>query len=651
MSQEIGDSVAVLLDVLDRIPAAAAVVAYRPEEVPRDGPLLRGLAALAVRRPVERVTLPPLTTAHLAAVLDSRLAEVIVAGTGGLPYAVQEVVSQLPRQPLPGPLASGPAEELLRQAEALAGAGRRRRLLAQVARLETGARTVLGMLSLLARQAPVRLLVAAASRTPEEVAVDRVEVALAELSTVGLVRLGSRGWATSHDLVRETVQELLDPAERARLHAALAAALGVTDSDPAEVARHLAGAGDGDEAARWFALAAERQVTASDPGPVGTLVKAGLELTTRPELRARLLEVRSRLRTRLGELDSARADLREALAEASAPADRSRRRAALSMLYAGAQDLERAAGLAELAILDAADQPAVLARALETAAIVDMNLERGAQADARFAQALDLYRACGDAAGAARILDGRAMAGFLAGAVAASVPRFLRVAHLFTDSGDLLHAVTPLSTAGHALVFHDELTPALQRTHEAVDLARSLHHREGITYALWHRAEALAAASRPDEAGEAAREALAVAERLGHRGWTATALRALGIAERAAGRQHAAIDAFGRSLEAAAGFPLFASWAASQLALTLLAQGRFEEAEPLVRRSLGEGPPLAQFEARLARAELSAARREPGAAHLTAQATALARRDGHLASAARLALLPTAPDHAEHFDA
>ena len=68
---------------------------------------------------------------------------------------------------------------------------------------------------------------------------------LSALSAAGLVRLGERGWATSHDLVRETVAADLAEADRAQLHARLAAALAGADADPAELAEHLAGAGDG----------------------------------------------------------------------------------------------------------------------------------------------------------------------------------------------------------------------------------------------------------------------------------------------------------------------------------------------------------------------------------------------------------------------
>ncbi|HEY7104127.1 MAG TPA: BTAD domain-containing putative transcriptional regulator [Mycobacteriales bacterium] len=635
------DSLLVVADLLDRVPGLPAVLAYRPEEAPPDGPLRSALAGLADRRQVRPVALPPLAMADLGQILDAEIARVVLAGTEGLPFAVAEVVRELTRS---STLTRGPGggrwtavspDVAAREAAAIAGAGRRRRLLAQVERHPPADRTVLGLLSLLARQVPVGTLTTAAALPPETVL-----GSLSALSAAGLVRLGERGWATSHDLVRETVAADLADADRAQLHAQLAAALAGANADAVELAGHLAGAGDAEAAARQYATAAGQRVEGADDAGVAELVDAGLALADRGEPRNRLLEVRARLRARRGDLPGARSDLREALIAEPDLAARSGLRARLAMLYSGAEDLDRAAGLAELAVLDAGDDPAALARALEVAAIVDMNREEPDRSAQRFDRALELYRTRHDAAGAARILDGRAMATFLDGRIPAALELFSQVADLLTDSGDLLHVVTPASTAGHALVFGADPRAGLARTTAALELARSLGHAEGVTYALWHRSEALAALGDPDEAAGCAREALAVADRLGHRGWTATALRALGIALRTGGDLPGAAEAFRRSLETASGgLTLFSSWAAAQLALTVIAGGDPAAAGPLVHRALTEGPALAQYEARLARAELACVRRRPEAAAIAADAARLARAGGHLASVPRLAEL------------
>lgn len=632
------DSLLVVADLLDRVPGLPAVLAYRPEEALPGGLLRSALAGLADRRQVRPVALPPLALADLGQVLDAEIARVVLAGTEGLPFAVAEVVRELTRS---STLTRGPGggrwtavspDVAAREAAAIAGAGRRRRLLAQVERHPPADRTVLGLLSLLARQVPVETLATAAV-----LPTDDVLDSLSALSAAGLVRLGDRGWATSHDLVRETVAADLAEADRARLHARLAAALAGANADPVELAEHLAGAGDSEAAARQYATAAGQRVEGADDAGVAELVDAGLALADRGEPRNRLLEVRARLRARRGDLPGARSDLREALIAEPDLAARSGLRARLAMLYSGAEDVDRAAGLAELAVLDAGDDPAALARALEVAAIVDMNREQPDRSARRFDRALELYQERHDAAGAARILDGRAMATFLDGRIPAALELFSQVADLLTDSGDLLHVVTPASTAGHALVFGADPAAGLVRTTAALELARSLGHAEGVTYALWHRSEALAALGDADEAAGCAREALAVAGRIEHRGWTATALRALGIALRTGGDLPGAAEAFRRSLDTASGgLTLFSSWAAAQLALTVLAGGDLAAAGPLVHRALTEGPALAQYEARLARAELACARRRPEAAAIAADAARLARAGGHLASAPRL---------------
>lgn len=632
------DSLLVVADLLDRVPGLPAVLAYRPEEALPGGLLRSALAGLADRRQVRPVALPPLALADLGQVLDAEIARVVLAGTEGLPFAVAEVVRELTRS---STLTRGPGDGrwtavspdvAASEAAAIAGAGRRRRLLAQVERHPPADRTVLGLLSLLARQVPVETLATAAV-----LPADDVLGSLSALSAAGLVRLGDRGWATSHDLVRETVAADLAEADRARLHARLAAALAGANADPVELAEHLAGAGDSEAAARQYATAAGQRVEGADDAGVAGLVDAGLALADRGEPRNRLLEVRARLRARRGDLPGARSDLRGALIAEPDLAARSGLRARLAMLYSGAEDVDRAAGLAELAVLDAGDDPAALARALEVAAIVDMNREQPDRSARRFDRALELYQERHDAAGAARILDGRAMATFLDGRIPAALELFSQVADLLTDSGDLLHVVTPASTAGHALVFGADPAAGLVRTTAALELARSLGHAEGVTYALWHRSEALAALGDADEAAGCAREALAVAGRIEHRGWTATALRALGIALRTGGDLPGAAEAFRRSLDTASGgLTLFSSWAAAQLALTVLAGGDLAAAGPLVHRALTEGPALAQYEARLARAELACARRRPEAAAIAADAARLARAGGHLASVPRL---------------
>jgi tetratricopeptide (TPR) repeat protein len=310
--------------------------------------------------------------------------------------------------------------------------------------------------------------------------------------------------------------------------------------------------------------------------------------------------------------------------------------ARLATLASGAQDLVRAAELAETALVEAGNDDAARAAALEIAAVLDMNLYRPERAAERAAEALARYERIGDAGGRARVLDGRAMATFLAGEVHRGTQLLQRAADLFEDSGELLRVITPRSTAGHGLVFAGAPVGGLELTTSALELARTLGNPEGQTYALWHGTEALVAAGRTDEALAAADEALAIAERIGHRGWTATAYRALGIARQAVGELDAALAAFQSSLAVSENFNLFASWAASRTALVLVALGRADEAAPLVDKALAEGLPLAHFEARLAQVELANARDDPQTAALAAAALRRADESGVRQSRERL---------------
>ncbi|MEV4518444.1 hypothetical protein AB0K00_56985, partial [Dactylosporangium sp. NPDC049525] len=77
-------------------------------------------------------------------------------------------------------------------------------------------------------------------------------------------------------------------------------------------------------------------------------------------------------------------------------------------------------------------------------------------------------------------------------------------------------------------------------------------------------------------------------------------------------------------------------------AMVAVAQGRFADAERLAGAALATGPALGHYEARLAAAELAAARGDAGAARLAGEALAAARAGGHAVSAARLSELAPA---------
>ncbi|HSV37928.1 MAG TPA: BTAD domain-containing putative transcriptional regulator [Nocardioidaceae bacterium] len=624
-------SLSVLEAAAARMQSRGTLLAFRPEEVADDGEL----AAVLDRSDVAlRIHLGALSEDALHDLVeDTGVVDALCSHTDRTPMAVSEVLRALATEGLVAASPDGRWQSLAdasERATVLAQEGQRVAIVARVAAQSDADRQLLALLALLACETRASTLAAAAGTAESEV-LD----SLSQLFRRDLVRLGETGWATSHDLVTDVVASGLDAVERARLHAGLARAL-QSEGDPLLLAHHLREAGDVRGAADAFALAAQRALESSADEEAAHLAEVGLRLVPPPEVTGLLHEIRGQARHRLGDIPGARDDLRSALAVHPSGPPRARILARLAMLSSGAEDIVRAAQLAELAVVEAGDDAPVRARALEVASVLDMNLQRGERSAERATEALALYERLGDANGMARILDARAMAQFPDGDVRGGEAALRRVADLFEDSGDLVRVVTPRSTGGHALVFAGQPEQGLVHTSAALELARTLGHPEGQAYALWHRSEALAALGRGDEAATEAAEALAIATRIGHRGWTATAWRAVGLAAQQRGDLDDALQAFRSSLELSENLGLFACWALSRAAMVLVAQDDATAAAPLVERALGEGPPLGHFEARWAQAEVAAALDDAAASALARSALDLTEAGGVLQGRERL---------------
>jgi len=623
-------SLGMLAAALERRPTLGCVLAGRPDEL-GDEAVAHFLRGLTVHRTTLTCALPPLSVTDLAAVAAGDLAGWLHEATDGNPFAVSGLVRALVDRSLVEGSGDGAcrvrpgkqpaARELISREGAL---GRRRRIVAALIRCVPAEQELASALALLARPASIGLLAAAAGSPEPDVA-----IGLSRLAAAGLVRPESAGWVTAHDLVRETLTERLAPEERARLHGLLALALRQGQAEPAELAGHLAGSGDADGAARAWALAARTRSESAAHTEAAELVASALASVRDDGLRRELLQLRAQLSFRRGDLDGARADLGEALRNCPSGSLRSGLLADQAMLFSGSAGMARAGRLAELALVEAGADLRARARALEVAAVIDMNLERPARSRQRAEEALELFGRVGDGHGAVRVMDARAMAVFLDGDIRSAIELFRQVSDLFRDGGNLVRAITPLSTLGHAQVFAGRPAEGLGWTESALDLARGLGHREGQSYALWHRTEALAALGRSDEAHESAREALATAVALGHRGWIATGHRAVGIALAAQGDPAAAAGAFARSLAAAEGLSLFSSWAHARLALALLDLDRPTEAGPHCRAAQAEGPGLARYEADLAEVRHAVLTEALDAAERLGRAVARATRGGH----------------------
>jgi DNA-binding SARP family transcriptional activator len=616
----------------------ALLLAYRPEEVEDAAPVARLLANLEPTRPI-RVRLGRLDADAIARLVVPRpVAETLAEQTDGTPFAVLEALRDLEQAGAVRRNGSGVRESLVAdpvaQARRAARLGQQRAIWVRVQRRPAECQELLGLLALLGRPAPAALLASASSTAVSDVLSRMDDLARAELVTHD-----PRGFAVAHDLVGETVSERLDPVQRATLHELLTRAIAEADGAADELAWHHSRAGNAPAAAAAYLTASRDRLDRFADREAERLATEGLALEPRPPQRAALLEIRAETRARCGDLATSREDLRAALALAGSGITKSRLLARLAALSSGAEDLLHARNLADLALLEAGEDPAARGRALHIAALVDMNLDQPARAQRRFAEALSLFSTVGDAGGVADIQDAQAMARFMDGDLDGAIEAFDRVARLFADSGNLLRVVTPRTARGHALVFAGQPVAGLVETGEALELTRSLGYAEGEAGVLFVRSDALTACGRLEEALAAADAALSTARLIGHRGWTATALCGRGTALHAAGDPAGAEAAFRESLDLSAHLPLFACWAHSRLSLVLLTQGRMDEAAEQVDEALRTGPPVGQYEARVARCELAFARGVPGAAALIDEAIDLATTGGHRACLPRLHVL------------
>jgi DNA-binding SARP family transcriptional activator/tetratricopeptide (TPR) repeat protein len=533
-------SLRLLAAVAARVGALRLVLAYRFDELREGAParaFLEELPRVAQVSTIELARLPRPAVEALCG--DERLAAAIDEETSATPLVVAEVVRVLEEGGALAADASGRRRAVrpLEEAEArdAARSGERRAASARVGRLAAPERDVLESVAALGRGASVAVVAGIAGRDAAEAL-----ASLDALTRAGLVRLDEDGWRPAHDSIAEAALDRLEPGATMRLHLDVARVLGEREGEPAEVARHLAAGGDAAAAVDRYADAAELALARFANEEARRLAEAAMALEPTRTASPRLLAVRAEALARAGELDAAKRDLRRALldAEGAVRADLLTR---LALLESGSEDYEAAGDLAELALAAAAEDPRRRAEAHAVAAIVDLNLGDLERSELRAKTALELFEALGDARGSAGILDGRAMATFLAGRIREAADAFDRVARLFRDAGELLRVGTPRSTRGHALVFLARPDEGLADVEDALALSRALGHVEGECYALWHRAEALAALGRADEAVVTAAQGLEIAERIHHREWTAACLR--GLAARglraAAGRRRA----------------------------------------------------------------------------------------------------------------
>lgn len=617
-------SIVLLGLIARRVPSAALALSYRPSEVQPDGPLAAFLDDLGAARSVIEVGVGPFSPAILGElVTDPVLAESLARQTDGTPLAVSEVIRRLAGDGAIASAADGrwrPVRpDVVELAGSIAREGQRRGIERRAARRLPGERETLALLALLGREVPARLL-AGARKCEEAVVLDELD----GLARTGLIRLGDAGWATAHDLIAEAVTDALGREERGRLHHHLARALTVAEQDPAEVARHLAEAGDPAAAAEAFAAAAGQRMERYAADETADLADAGLALEPVGVLRVTLLERRAEARNMQGDGAGARHDLRRALDELPKGGDRSRLLTKLAILSVS-QDAGEATALAEAAIAEAGSDLRAKANALVAAGFAVGASDRTAEADVFITEARVLFEDVADLRGLASTADAQANSLFVRGRLAEAVPFYQRAARLYRDTGQLAKVGWPMLIEAFALNMLGRQDAARTRCAEALELERSLGQIEGEAGCLIGLADIAMASGDVEETRRRLPDALTLSRAAGNLEFISYSLILAGRVAAADGDAKAAEAAFHQALEAATGLPLWEAQAAAHLADLYLNRNDLDEAEAFARRAsvgrVGPGP----FEGRILLAETAFARGDPGAeaqAHRALQAAA-----------------------------
>ena len=260
------DALTLLGRRIEGVPALV-LATYRDDEVDGAHPLRVVLGELATSETTTRVSLGRLSPAAVAELAASSAldADELYVRTGGNPFFVTEVVAA----------GGGEIPETVRDA-----------VLARVARLSPGARTLLEAMAVSPAQVDVWLLERLAGDT-----VDRLDECLA----AGIVLAEPTGVAFRHELARLAVEEALPPTRRVALHRDALAALESSPTgvaDPARLAHHAEAAGDAEAVMRFAPAAAERAATLGAHREAAAQYERALRFAERmaPDLRADLTE-------------------------------------------------------------------------------------------------------------------------------------------------------------------------------------------------------------------------------------------------------------------------------------------------------------------------------------------------------------------------
>jgi class 3 adenylate cyclase/tetratricopeptide (TPR) repeat protein len=425
-------------------------------------------------------------------------------------------------------------------------------LLARIDRLPDEDRGVLTAAAVLGRRFRADALADLLGRDPG--------AALRRLSKGDLVRAEPPDHAFAHVLVQETAYATLLRKRRRELHARAAAAIeaaGEAEAQAAVLARHHAGAGNTQDAVRWFVLAADRAQAVSALIEAITDLDRALGLVdpnnaVAAELRLR----RGRLRGRTGDHAGARTDLEEALRLAEASGDRSlemRCRDELGFLVAGAADYRESVDHLEraLAIADELGDTAGRVSALSRLAITWANRAQLDRAQRSGDLAFQTASAARDEGLIAVALDALKLVALLLGRLSDVERHGEELRRMYSRRNDRwLEQFVDLETA-FVSIAGCRFDEARERLDRALATNRELHDdgNEPLivgTFSPYHRCR-----GDVDEAVGIGRRALVLARERAHAEWIASTASQLGGTLLQAGVRDEAVEVLREGVEAA----------------------------------------------------------------------------------------------------
>jgi tetratricopeptide (TPR) repeat protein len=425
-------------------------------------------------------------------------------------------------------------------------------LLARIDRLPDEDRDVLTAASLLGRRFSSETLATLLERDPAE--------ALERLADADLVRPEPPDHAFAHALVQETAYATILRKRRRELHARAAAAIEAqpgAEDRAAVLGRHHAGADNGEEALRWFLVAADRAEGVSALlEAIDDLDEALSVAGPGTDVSAEILLRRGRLRGRTGDHRGARTDLDRALREALDRGDRSlemRCRDEIGFLVAGSADyresvehLERA-----LAIADQLEDADGRVSALSRLTITWANRLQLDRAQRTGELALDAASAAGDELLRATALDALKPVALMLGRIDDVEHYGDELRPLYARRNDRwLQQFVDLETA-FASIARCRFEEARGRLDRSLAANRELHDdgNEPLhlgTFSHYHRCR-----GDLDTAVEIGRRAFLLARERGHLEWTAFAASSLGGTLLQLGAREEAVDVLRTGVEAA----------------------------------------------------------------------------------------------------